>query len=261
MSDKQTIPLSTVKELLQQQREDFSSMITSLMNSFNVRYDKLHSTVTEIKVSLEFSQKDIESLKEAIKQQDLSQKALANEASIAQEDLKEISNNIDYLENQSRRNNVVFDGIAEQSKETWVDSENKVLKILKDNMQLEALPIERAHRVGRPKPQKNRAVVVKFLNFKDRETVLRSGKKLRGTSIFVREDLSEKVLAKRRAQMHLLKEAREGGKIAYFNYDRLVIKERQPSDSLFSGDVTIPPQEADHESLRRTTRSHSALKS
>lgn len=231
MSDKQTILPSTVKDFLRQQREDFSSMLTALMNSFNERYDKLLSTVSDIKSSLQYSQKDIESLKKSVEAQDVAQKSFADEVMIIKEDLKEIHNNIDYLENQSRRNNLVFGGIEERGKESWAESEEKVLNILKDKMDIQNVIIERAHRVGKPKPQKSRPIVAKFLNYKDREAVLYNARNLRGTSLYVREDLSDRVLEKRRAQIHLLKEARVKGKIAFFNYDRLVIKDRQIVDS------------------------------
>ena len=60
---KDSIPLETVKQLLQQQREDFNSVIETLIRSFNERHDALKETVTEIRISLEYSQKDIEALK------------------------------------------------------------------------------------------------------------------------------------------------------------------------------------------------------
>lgn len=255
MSDKQNISLSTVKLLLQQQREDFSSMINSLMQSFNDRYDKLQASVTEVKVSLEYSQKDIDNLQKSVITQDETQKSISNEAAIITDNLNDISNKLDYLENQSRRNNIIFDGIPETKQETWKVSEEKVLSVLKTNMGFtDDPPIERAHRVGSANPRKTRPIVVKFLNFKDRDTVLRNGKKLRGTSVYVRDDLSEKVLARRRSQMDLLKEARQEGKIAYFNYDRLIIRERL-ADNLISADSPSATQSTE----RRTTRSQSAL--
>lgn len=227
MSEPKQISIAVMKQMLQQQREDFSAMLTGVMNSFNERYDKLRVTVTEIRVSLEYSQQEIAAMKETVNLQDKAHKMVNNEVSILEENLNEIEGTIDYLENQSRRNNVIFDGVPEHEKETWQESEGKVLDIIENRMDLDSLTIERAHRVGRVRSQRGRPIVVKFLNFKDRDAVLRNGKKLKGTSFYVREDLSEKVLAKRRVQMPQFHEARENGKIAYFNYDRLIIKDRQ----------------------------------
>ena len=172
---------------------------------------------------------------------------------------------VDYLENQSRRNNLIFDGITEEFKESWADSERKVCKVLKDNLQIQDRPvIERAHRVGRIKPERNRPIVVKFLNYKDRESILLNARKLRGTSYSIREDLSEKVLAKRREQMPQFKEARDAGKVAYFNYDRLVIKERsQPPGTMLdrgAANTTHKADDKDDPNARRATRSQSVHK-
>ena len=79
---------------------------------------------------------------------------------------------------------------------------------------------------------KPRSVVVKFNKYKDREVVLRNAKKLKGTSVFVNEDVSERVLSRRKEQMSQLKDARGQGKIAYFVLDKLVIKERKRSTPL-----------------------------
>ena len=216
-----------VKQMLQQQRDDFAAMVSTLVNSFNDRYDKLKETMTELRVSLEYSQQDIAAMKDTLQLQNRDQETASAQMISTQEKLKDIETTLDYLENQSRRNNVVFDGIEEDANESWQDSERKVQEILEETMELDDFTIERAHRVGKKKQQRQRPIVVKFLNYKDREDVLRNGKKLKGTTVYVREDLSTKVMNTRREQLPALKEARASGKIAYFSYDKLIIKERQ----------------------------------
>lgn len=227
MSTKDSIPLATVKELLQLQRDDFNGMISTLMESFNSRYDNLKTEVLEIKHSLEFSQKEIESIVKSTDNQASTTFYLKNEVVLLQEQLVEITNKLDYHENQSRRNNIRFDGVPESDRETWMDTENKIQEILKTKFDfLEPPEIERAHRVGSPKSNTPRPIVVKFNKYKDRHTVLRNGKNLKGSSMFVNEDVSDRVNARRKEQMARLKEARNEGKIAYFILDRLVIKDR-----------------------------------
>ncbi|KAI8486043.1 hypothetical protein Bbelb_361430 [Branchiostoma belcheri] len=76
----------------------------------------------------------------------------------------EIVKKVDYLENQSRRNNIVIDGIVDDNnKETWADTEVK-----------RDIEIERAHRNGtynkeNPRP---RQAVVKLLRYKDKQLIL-----------------------------------------------------------------------------------------
>ena len=225
MTEPKQMSTATVKQMLQQQRDDFSAMITSLMNSFNDRYDRLKETVTEIRVSLEYSQQDIAAIKDSLELQDKNQQSVCVQMTSIQDNLKEIESSVDYLENQSRRNNVIFDGIQEDVNETWQDSERKVNEILEESMNLDGLVIERAHRVGKPRSPRGRLVVVKFLNYKDREEVLRNAKNLKGTDVYVREDVSSRVLSKRREQLPQLKAARQSGKLAYFKFDKLIIKD------------------------------------
>ena len=74
--------------------------------------------------------------------------------------------------------------------------------------------------------ERPRAIVAKFLKFGDRDLVLRSAPKLKGSNIFVNEDLCEASLEKRKIQLPALQEARRNGKIAYFRHTKLIVKDR-----------------------------------
>ena len=64
------------------------------MNGINARMDDLGKSVSDIKTSLEFSQTEIEDLK-----------PLRPKLNEAEENLIRVHNSMEYLENQSRRNN------------------------------------------------------------------------------------------------------------------------------------------------------------
>ena len=75
---------------------------------------------------------------------------------------------LDYLENQSRRNNVVIYGASEEERETWEDTEERVIHIVSQTgIKLKNSDIERAHRVGTS--GENRPIVCKFLAYKIKE--------------------------------------------------------------------------------------------
>ena len=66
-----------------------------------------------------------------------------------QDDLNHQEEQMEYLENQSRQNNVRINGIREEDNETWEIAEAKVKQVLKDELNLTSAPdVERAHRVG-----------------------------------------------------------------------------------------------------------------
>ena len=59
-----------------------------------------------------------------------------------------------YLENQSRRNNLRFEGLLEDDNETWDETEVKVKNFLVEKLDFESAPEnERVHRTGRARRQ------------------------------------------------------------------------------------------------------------
>ncbi|KAJ4928458.1 hypothetical protein JOQ06_016250 [Pogonophryne albipinna] len=84
--------------------------------------------------------------------------------------LSAVTDKMEYAEGQSRRSNVVLDGIGEEPGETWAQTEEKVKDILVDKLKLQrGIEIERAHRTGKPAANNTRPrpIVVNFLRFKD----------------------------------------------------------------------------------------------
>ncbi|KAM7303424.1 uncharacterized protein ISCGN_013382 [Ixodes scapularis] len=131
---------------------------------------------------------------------------------------------LDDLENRSRRTNLVFFGVPDNSRsETWEESERLITKICKDVLSLDVL-IERAHRLGKHKDGKNRPIVVNFPGWKVKESVLRSAFKFKNTSFSVSEDFSLAVQEKRRQLWNYAKEKRQNRENkVHLNHDKLVI--------------------------------------
>ena len=75
---------------------------------------------------------------------------------------------------------------------------------------------------------KRRAVMAKFLNFKDKQEVLSEYKaqKLWTKDIFINEDFSEDTMKKRKGLFQRAKELREEGKFAKVVYDSLIVRDR-----------------------------------
>ena len=69
-----------------------------------------------------------------------------------------------------------------------------------------------------------RSIVARFSRYNDREAVM-SARKLKGTNIYLNDDLCAASQAIKNTQMPELKQARARGKIAYFRHTKLIIKE------------------------------------
>lgn len=205
------------KELLENQAKNFTSFLETFMNSTNRRIDEFIANVSgelvDIKRSLEFTQNEIDENKD-VKNYDRR--------------ITEIEEKCDSLENHSRRNNIRIEGMPEETNETWSQTEEKVGILLAEQLGVQSVQIDRAHRTGPKsharKPQ--RSVLVRLTHYKDKEVILNKAKEKRLQGIYFNEDFSQKIMAKRQALLPKMWEARQAGKIAFLKHDKLIIKDR-----------------------------------
>uniref|UniRef100_A0A4D5RD82 Putative tick transposon n=1 Tax=Ixodes scapularis TaxID=6945 RepID=A0A4D5RD82_IXOSC len=129
----------------------------------------------------------------------------------------------DEVQNQSRRNNLIFYGLADKANETWEESEAKVITFCSDKLgvKLEPTNIERAHRLGRFSEERGRPLISKFLSFKDKQKILSVAHKLKGSGFSIGEDFSPAIQLSRRK---LLEYAREQNAQFKLRYNKLVIR-------------------------------------
>ena len=192
--------------------------------------------------SLEFTQAEVKDLKRGVRQpvetanshrkdEELKITSYDKRAKETDERVKNLEAKTDDLENRSRRCNLCFDGVTEDTNESWSTTEKKIQDIIttKLNIQMDEFTIERAHRVGRRNATgKPRTIVAKFNSYKVKESILKSKKGLKGTNVYVREDFSQKILAKRKELLPKMHEERRKGNIAFLRYDKLVVYPSRP---------------------------------
>uniref|UniRef100_L7LZ78 Uncharacterized protein n=1 Tax=Rhipicephalus pulchellus TaxID=72859 RepID=L7LZ78_RHIPC len=110
--------------------------------------------------------------------------------------IQELQASLDDAENRSRRNNLIFYGIPDPTRnETWAESEKKIIDICNNSLGIPVQPsdIERAHRLGYHSVNRNRPIIVKLLSHKTRDALLSNGRKLKNTTYSIGEDFSRPV--------------------------------------------------------------------
>lgn len=238
----------SLKEILAAQEKMFKSFIDSILMSVTTRVDGLVKNVADLRASLEFTQKDVDDLK-----------PITDELITVQQDIESAFGSIDanitkmeYLENQSRRNNIRIVGLPEGENEDWDATEVKVREMLTEKLAITApIEIERAHRIGRKSAirgnrsahvkdgdtrdsaqatngtqSKPRTVICKMKDWKQKESIVKTARRMKPTGILIFDDISSETRRKQKEQLPRLIDAKKQGKIAYFVLDKLIIKSR-----------------------------------
>ena len=120
-SNTEFVSLATLREMLHIQERMFKNMFESVLSSVNTRIDNVVKSDAELKASLEYSPQDIDNLKEAADTID----DMDEELEDIQRGLHKHEEKLEYLENQSRRNNLRINGIPEEDNETWLNTEKR----------------------------------------------------------------------------------------------------------------------------------------
>lgn len=141
----------------------------------------LKTSVAEIIDDRDFKDKLVASLSEIIK------KKLAEQKQEYDKKIRKLEDKIDSMEQYSRRKNIRIYGVAENPKINVSEEVGKTLKTLN----LEQKQVAECYRIGKVKNDKPRPIFVKFCNYEDKHQVILSRKKLKGTKIHIKEDLTK----------------------------------------------------------------------
>ncbi len=238
------VTLDIVKSLLDVQANAFKESFKIMFDDVKEEIRNVKKDLVDLKESLSFSQGQLESTMKSFQEVEAKTSFCESSLNEMQDNLVACEDNVEYLENMSRRNNVKLIGVPENADgETWEESEEIFKAQVKDALKIpEDLEIERAHRVGHKRQfftrrdgtkvkAHPRPIVAKFKNWKQKEKVTNAARKLRPDGVKFLDDYSKRTLDKRFAQQSKLLNARKEGKIAYFALNRLIIRDKPPDQS------------------------------
>ena len=123
--------------------EDIRSEIKSIRKEFE-----------EFKVTIRFTSDKYDEISTKMRKIDDEIRAVYCQIEVLNRDvnheIKALENKQEYIENQSRRNNIKMLGVEEkEDNKNWADTENVVKNLLQTKLKFtEAVEIERAHRIG-----------------------------------------------------------------------------------------------------------------
>jgi hypothetical protein len=189
------------------------------------------------------------------------------------------------MEDQSRRQNLIFYGIDEGETESWAETEQKVKTICEGTLEIGAPLIDRAHRLGKPtrmrddeprdrqetstsepgtyagnnnngRPKQNsRPVIVNFTTWKEKEEVLRAARacfKGQRTPFRVVEDYSEETRSVRRRLIAFIDKVKSDQPDArvFLRYDKLVINGKMFELNDDMSDIQSVKRQTEHKPVK-----------
>ena len=140
----------------------------------------------------------------------------------------ELGERLRCLEDYSRKNNLIIDGIPEPSGETTETLQSSIQRLFNEKLKLKP-EIDNVHRIGskgNKSDNRPRSVIIRMTKFHHRQECLKSAPKLKGTDIYINEDVCKATLEIRKSKIEELKLKRRQGYIAYFAGTDIVVKKR-----------------------------------
>ena len=224
---------SSMQRLLDVQTEQINGKIRDRIKELEQKIDQ---KVTELITSINFNATSIDKLQKEV---------IPSMQRTIEEDRQNTHDELDKVNAYICRENLVFIGVPEAQNE---EVETVLAKLLVEKLKIpreevDQIEYQRAHRL--PAATRPRPIKARFLKFKERDMVLRNAKHLKGSPIYITEDLPRRVRRERQLQLPALKAARSAGKLAYFS--------RQEPWKLYVDRVFLPKaeQESFVDKLRR----------
>ena len=221
------------------QLESEVNNLKKLLTERDDKAENLEKEVTHLKNELEIRDRKISQMSTEISDVQLSQEYVShiaeeNKAKLVEENqqkqlyerkVNEMKSKQNDLEDRSRRDNLLFWHIPEEAegiRETSADCERKVKAALAEcfpaESRVEAMSYERSHRLGRRKPGKTRAIIVKFTFHKDKQHIIMNSKNMKDSSnkVSINEDFCAETIAVRKQLWQAAKSARDTYKHATY---------------------------------------------
>ena len=180
-SPENSLTLSSMRQLLKETMAPVTADLEGLKVSAKATSDQLKE-ITTLTKKVSCLEKENSDLKAKLKESDIK--------------CKELEDRVISMESYSRRNNLKFLNVVDQS--TGENCERTILDLCKNlDICLEDSQIERAHRLG-GKQNAKAPILVKFLSYKVRQCVFREKARFRQQGVLVVEDYPKEILKSRK---------------------------------------------------------------
>ena len=214
--------VSTNTTLLQISLDRLSIQIQDNSN----RLENIIKETDDLKLSVEATQEmqdeKVKSVEKLVKEEEKKYKQEIESLIIKN---KEQDDKLRVLEDRSRRNNLRFDGIPEYKNETLADTEDILKDTLREQLGMNNIKIERAHRIGTNTQSTCRTITAKFTSYKTKERILKEARNQKPKDIWIYEDFSKEAVKIRKKLWEKVRELHSQSKYAILVYDKIYTRD------------------------------------
>jgi len=222
-------PMST-QDLIKEMKQDFKEFVMIMQEGLRKEMNEVREENYELKKCNENLQLKIDE----VVQENSNQRVIINRLQENFDDFGIVAKRLVKLEDQSRQNNLRIDGISDHPRENYEQTQEKVIKLIEEKLDIK-INLASSNRLGKFESGKSRTILARFNTFAERQSCLRSSYKLKGTNVFLNEDLARETLELRKQKLDELRELKSKGYIAYFRGSEIVSR-RRPGRRTRSGD-------------------------
>ena len=193
-------------------------------DSDNTRDDQ--NAIARLIKEFEAIRKDIDDLKESVRELTNKKNSISEpseeSASTTNATLKSQQRILELHDRELRRNNIVVVGISEDEA---LNPQSSVEKIFAEKLE-ENVSVVEARRLGKKSPnnQGPRPILVRLPDYKSKVSLMRKRGKLKGTRIFINDDLTPFQKKNLSTIVQKMKDAKKDGKSAFIARGSLVIE-------------------------------------
>lgn len=171
-----------------------------------------------------------------------------------EEENKELKNLLSKIEKKTVANNLIFYGILEDPEDLPENLEEKIRELVVNKLKvsLEKTEINNIFRLGK-RSNHTRPILLSLTTYLKKREILKNCSKLKGSKIFVSEELLKEELKERKILLEGLKEARNNSQKANIKGNKLIVEDKIYSVAEVKNTLRNPKDDFSNISTRETS--------
>ena len=210
---------ASLKFLLEQNLSTIKTFIQMMFSNADKKIDDLRAENEELKRSLQFTQNEMKDLKSQ----------LNNSTPGPMVENSGVSERVRLLEDAARAENIRITGVPETQNEKSEQTLEAAQKIITDKLGLSDVSLFTAFRAGKQFQDSTtpRPIAAKLSSIDQKIRCFKNSKKLKGSNVYVSEDVCKATLDIRATKMDELKRKRREGFVAYFSGTEIICRRKR----------------------------------